>query len=546
MRLSILIAGLALALPQHALAEHFSIFANDSGTAIPQIDLAIDRDSISHHGDLLVYRIRWYETYNNRMETQSIVADCAARRRGKREGNEEPESVTLYSVYPKTLLAIELDIACGLKPSPDLAPGPRVSDRARGHGVSKGVWTPMEIDALYRTASHGSALAFDDLKRAAESGIAQAQIDLGQLYGTGQGVPFDDVESMKWYAMAVPDLRRRATAGESYAQFALGTLYLTGVGVTADKEEALSWLRKAADQGNKIAKRMVAQRFMAGDGAGLRTREQLHADALALAREAAEGGDAESQYYLASLYESGAAGVKNPEAALDWYRKSASQGDAQAQYKVGMAYLKGDWGMTQDYVLAAKWLRPSAAQGDLKAAYEVGELYFNGQGVEQDDAEAAQWLRRAAERGFNRQAQARLAQMYRSGRGVPQNDAEADKWQARSAQVVQAVTSQTPPGAAKQLDGVTGPVASIDVHGCAPVYPPAAQQAKEAGTVRLYFSVAADDSLMSARVIASSGYADLDQAALAALSRCKFKAATSKEGKPVQSAISYDYAWPPG
>jgi TonB family protein len=535
MRLTLLAVCLSLFLAPACLATDFRVFSLDSNAAFPQINLAIDRDSITQQQGLTLYRIRWYDPYTNRVKAQDIVANCESRRRGQRARNETPDSVSLYSVYPNTLLATELDIACGLTPAPNLAPIAQISKAAAQQGAVKSTWTPEEIDGSYRTASHGGALALDDLKHAAEQGYTQAQLDLGELYGSHLGAGYDYVESMKWYAKAIPDLRQRATAGEAAAQFELGRLTLEGLGVAPDRASAMHWLRAASEQGNVPAKLALARAYSSGVETGPKTLQAARADAARLGREAAEAGNAEAQYFFGSLYETGAGGVRNYEAALNWYRKSAAQGYALAQYKLGMAYLKGDWGVPQDDVQAGKWLLQAASQGNVNAAYQIGELYFKGKGVEQDDTQAAEWITFAA-KGYNASAQARLAGMYREGHGVPKDADEADKWQAMADRQIH----PSPPYVSARNDQ-----ASLDLNGCRPAYPPSALPAKEAGKVRIVFSVGADDRLLSSDVVSSSGFADLDQAALKALRLCKFTAGKNSEGKPMQSSLNFEYAWTP-
>jgi TonB family protein len=543
LRLPIFSTCFTALLSQTCLAEDYSIYSTDSAGSFHQINLSIDRDSIVHYDDLIMYRIRWYNPYTNARQTETIVANCAERRRGRRERYEAPESVSLYSVYAGTKPDIELDIACGAKPSPNLKPIPQISVSPTRPGVAKDSWTPEEIDGLFRQARRDE-VAFDDLSRAAEKGYTQAQIDLAGLYLSGFGVSTNYLEAMRWYAKAAPALRQGANAGDAVAQFELGRLYFYGEGLTQNRSEAEFLWRGASDKGYAPAKLALAQQYFLASQIGLRTDEKKRDDAARLAREAAEAGDVEAQYLLGSLYDSGKGGVKNPEAALNWYRKAADQGHATAQYKVGMAYLKGDGGVQQDYALAGKLLLQSATHGNMEAAYEIGELYYKGQGLSEDDAQAAVWLRRAAERGFNRQAEARLAELYREGRGVPKDEEEAKKWQDLSEGQMQTMTTVPPKSLGSLIfNGTSGPAATADASDCKPEYPPAARQAKEEGKVRIFVSIGIDDKVLSRQVIGSSGYDDLDRATLDSLNRCKFKAAKDSDGKSQQSFMVYEYLW---
>ena len=55
----------------------------------------------------------------------------------------------------------------------------------------------------------------EDLTRCAELGDAGAQGNLGWMYATGEGVPQDDAEAVRWYRLA-------AEQGYASAQYNLG------------------------------------------------------------------------------------------------------------------------------------------------------------------------------------------------------------------------------------------------------------------------------------------------------------------------------------
>ena len=58
----------------------------------------------------------------------------------------------------------------------------------------------------------------EKIKAAAESGDRNAQYQLGNMYGSGQGVSKDYVEAAKWY-------RKAAEQGVAKAQLGLGVMY---------------------------------------------------------------------------------------------------------------------------------------------------------------------------------------------------------------------------------------------------------------------------------------------------------------------------------
>src|ERR1700726_4485083 len=65
---------------------------------------------------------------------------------------------------------------------------------------------------------------------------------------------------------AIADLREIAYAGNVNAQVQLGVIYLTGDGVAKDDVEAVKWLRKAVEQDNALGERYLAEMYFKGRG----------------------------------------------------------------------------------------------------------------------------------------------------------------------------------------------------------------------------------------------------------------------------------------
>ena len=82
-----------------------------------------------------------------------------------------------------------------------------------------------------------------------------------------------------------------------------------------------------------------------------------------------------------------------------------------------------------------------------------------------------------------------------------------------------------------------------DANGCAkPEYPVRAARNGESGTVTLALLVGTDGRVAGSRIQHSSGSRELDKAAVAALSLCKFKPA-SNNGAPEQAWGQIAYVW---
>ena len=95
----------------------------------------------------------------------------------------------------------------------------------------------------YRAGSPVNPFTLEILKICAERGSASAQFSLGVIYATGDGVPEDDAEAVRW-------LRLAAEQGHSIAQSNLGVMYGDDDGIPEDDVEAVRWYRLAAEQGN--------------------------------------------------------------------------------------------------------------------------------------------------------------------------------------------------------------------------------------------------------------------------------------------------------
>ncbi len=138
-----------------------------------------------------------------------------------------------------------------------------------------------------------NSLSFEEVKKLAEMGRADAQFRLGKMYYNGDGVRQDKSETVKW-------IRKAAEQGHAEAQYWLGGMYENGYGVKQDYAEALKWYRKAAEQGN-----------------------------------------ADAQYGLGVMYHSGSGVAKDLHEARKWYQKAAEQGGYVADFaKAALEHIK--------------------------------------------------------------------------------------------------------------------------------------------------------------------------------------------------------------
>lgn len=71
---------------------------------------------------------------------------------------------------------------------------------------------------------------------------------------------------------------------------------------------------------------------------------------------AAEAGDADAQANVGEIFEKGAGGTPNYDAAIIWYTKAAQQGNKRAQFNLGTLYEQG-LGVEKDALTALGWYR---------------------------------------------------------------------------------------------------------------------------------------------------------------------------------------------
>ena len=86
--------------------------------------------------------------------------------------------------------------------------------------------------------------------------------------------------------------------------------------------------------------------------------------------EMAKNGDADAQYNLGSVYETGFGVKADLLEAVDWYRKAADQDHQLAQLKLGILYVLGD-GVRQSIIKGTNWIHNASENGNKFA----GTLY---------------------------------------------------------------------------------------------------------------------------------------------------------------------------
>ncbi|MDQ1363909.1 MAG: uncharacterized protein QG652_1771 [Pseudomonadota bacterium] len=112
----------------------------------------------------------------------------------------------------------------------------------------------------------------------------------------------------------------------------------------------------------------------------------------------AEQGNAEAQYKVGEMYETGKGADKNIDQARDWYGKAAKQGHKKAEYKLLYLDISAN-GLTDASKNQMTALRNEAAGNNPDAQYFLGKMYASGVGVPKSLDDALVWLNKAAFNG---------------------------------------------------------------------------------------------------------------------------------------------------
>ena len=159
------------------------------------------------------------------------------------------------------------------------------------------------LDAAYGAFQRGLYVTALNLALPrARNGDPAAQTLVAEILARGLGVPRNDVEAAKWYALA-------SEQGIPEAQFQYALLLLDGAYVKRDVNGAYALLEAAAEAGNVLAQFNFAQLVVDREPG-----EAGMAKAVSYYERAAEAGLADAQYAMSQVYANGTGGKKRDEA----------------------------------------------------------------------------------------------------------------------------------------------------------------------------------------------------------------------------------------
>jgi uncharacterized protein len=159
-------------------------------------------------------------------------------------------------------------------------------------------------------------------------------------------------------------------------------------------------------------------------------------EALPILRKAAELNDAESQYNLGYLLNSGLLGERNATEAVHWFRKASANNYNDGHYAMMMAYGNGQ-GVGFNVDSAFQYAMKCAVNNDGTCMWNVVNCYLTGNGVIASIPKFKEWIIRLAklpnpenltQSGYITSARLQLAQFYRTGKYVDKDLYQSYLW----------------------------------------------------------------------------------------------------------------------
>ena len=140
-----------------------------------------------------------------------------------------------------------------------------------------------------------------------------------------------------------------------------------------DVRAAIATLRKSADGGHAPSQALL--------GEILDLAEQ-NEEAVKYLRLAADQGDADGAFGLATMYAAGEGVARDPKAAREWMTRAAQSGHRAAVHSIALAYVKGGLGVAdaeRGSPEALQWIQMAAANDSLEAIDHLAVAYRQGQ-----------------------------------------------------------------------------------------------------------------------------------------------------------------------
>ncbi len=171
---------------------------------------------------------------------------------------------------------------------------------------------------------------------------------------------------------SIEEVRAEAESGSAEAQLDLADRFMLGDGVERDPEAAYRWLRKAAEAGLAEAQSKVGFCLFYGHGAELDPRSGLRWFLKGL-----RGGYAKAGYNLGDAYWKGRHVARRPRRAWFFFSRAVALGQEDACYGLAALAYSG-LGVPKDVPKSVEYLRRAVRSGAAEAMASMARLFRLG------------------------------------------------------------------------------------------------------------------------------------------------------------------------
>lgn len=203
----------------------------------------------------------------------------------------------------------------------------------------------------------------DAYRAAAAQGVGVAELRLGALYETGEGVPQSYDDARMHYQRAV-------ALGVQEANLRLGLLYLEGWGVRRDPENAVVHIQRAAEGGYQPAQQVLSNMYFAGVGIAADPRK-----ALEWAERAASDRGPEALMSVGSIHLRAVSVPQDLIRARDWFQLSAEQDYSRGMLAMASTFFRPGTSM-ENVQIGLRWLDLAAEGGNSAAAFHRAGFFL--------------------------------------------------------------------------------------------------------------------------------------------------------------------------
>ncbi len=203
-------------------------------------------------------------------------------------------------------------------------------------------------------------------------------------------------EAEKWDA-----LKKAAESGDAEAQYNIGLSYERGtLSVPKNLVTAAEWYEKAEKNGHRGAQNKLAVIYYQG----LAGYKKDQAKAAELFEKSVEQGSSDAMFMLGRIYMNGAQGVERDfKRGSDLLKNAASMGNEMAMDDIGVMYYNGNEILSRDRGRSFLWYRRAALKGYTPSMVHLGSMFYYGiEPVDKDEDKGIEWVEKAANKGDER------------------------------------------------------------------------------------------------------------------------------------------------